>query len=303
MSAARPAGPGFPPPALDSVLAVETPEGIEFTLFPAGPVIRSCAWAIDMGIQWLLILVVAAASNFLEEGSGSWGTLLLFFCIDWFYHVGWEACGRGQSPGKRLMGIRVVRGDGSPVNPGASFLRNLLRFADTFLFLCPIALVTMLVSRGCRRLGDWVGDTLVVYTARSLPVSVLSSGMGAIRGGGRGAALSRETALSSAPAGESVLSSGFAGGAALSGEEKQGILMFVRRYPLLGKARADEIAAPYVRALRDSACRDAGGIGEAGGIGDGGDGEPGDEPGTEDALPFLAAEYLLEMGRKMWGDP
>jgi hypothetical protein len=77
------------------------------------------------------------------------------------------------------------------------------------------------------------------------------------------------------------------GEAALSGEEKQGILMFVRRYPLLGKARADEIAAPYVRALRASTAWDSGDH----------------DPGVEDSLPFPAAEYLAALGRKMGGNP
>jgi uncharacterized RDD family membrane protein YckC len=203
---------------------VETPEGIEFTLFPAGPLIRGCAWGIDQLIQWTLIIVITFVSNFFQGNGGSWMLLLMIFCIDWFYHVGWELFGRGQSPGKRLLGIRVVRSDGSPINPGASFLRNLLRFADTFLFLCPIALVTMLLSRGYRRLGDWTGDTLVVYTAQSL--SPLPLGAPRVAG--------------------PLPGSGLEG---ISGEEKQGVLMFARRYPLLGRARADEIAAPYVRAL------------------------------------------------------
>jgi uncharacterized RDD family membrane protein YckC len=239
---------------LDSAITVETPEGIEFTLFPAGPLIRGCAWGIDQLIQWTLIIVITLVSNFFEGNGGSWMLLLMFFCIDWFYHVGWEIFGRGQSPGKRLLGIRVVRSDGSPINPGASFLRNLLRFADTFLFLCPIALVTMLLSRGYRRLGDWTGDTLVVYTAQSLsPLPVMGS---------------REAG------GLRLPGSGLEG---ISGEEKQGVLMFARRYPLLGKARADEIAAPYVRAL---------------------------QAGQEDLFSETgSADFLLGISRKLMGDP
>jgi hypothetical protein len=62
----------------------------------------------------------------------------------------------------------------------------------------------------------------------------------------------------------------------IPGEEKQGILMFARRYPLLGKARADEIAAPSVAALRDD-----------------------DEchPGVE-----TPGDYLLGLSRKLSGD-
>jgi uncharacterized RDD family membrane protein YckC len=239
---------------LDSQITVETPEGIEFTLFPAGPLIRACAWGIDQLIQWVLIIIITVVSNFFSGHGGSWMLRLMFFCIDWFYHVSWELFCRGQSPGKRLLGIRVVRGDGSPVNPGASFLRNLLRFADTFLFLCPIALVTMLLSPAYRRLGDWTGDTLVVYTAQSLSISALP--------------IRIARAAAEGP-GQILPGSGLNG---ISGEEKQGILMFARRYPLLGKARADEIAAPYAKALRGD-----------------------DESGAP-------ADYLLGIGRKLVGD-
>jgi uncharacterized RDD family membrane protein YckC len=308
----RRSDPAFPSPgeSLDSVVTVETPEGIEFTLFPAGPLIRGCAWGIDTLIQWFLIMVILAVSNFFNDGGGSWGVLLLFFCIDWFYHTGWEVFCRGQSPGKRLMGIRVVRGDGSPVNPGASFLRNLLRFADTFLFLCPIALLTMLISRGCRRLGDWVGGTLVVYTAQSLPVSILALGLGMLRGGRSGSGFTRDRgilpggAASELPPGDGD-GDGFSRlgpPLAITGEERQGILMFARRYPLLGRARANEIAAPYVRALWNVSFW--GDTGDAGGSGDGGDARDAGDTGlgSEEPLPFPAAEYLLDMGRRIAGD-
>jgi uncharacterized RDD family membrane protein YckC len=254
--------------ALDSQITVETPEGIEFTLFPAGPLIRGCAWGIDQAIQWTIIIIIFSVAGFFSDSPGSWLILLLRFLIDWFYHVGWELLGRGQSPGKRLLGIRVVRSDGSPVNPGASFLRNLLRFADTFLSLYSIALVVMLASKGFRRLGDWTGDTLVVYTAQSLSLAVLPL---------------RVTAAAGAAG------AGLPGPGDIPGEEKQGILMFARRYPLLGKARANEIAAPYVTARLWQAARQNGEFypdeGEIAGESEG------------------AAEYVLGLSRKLSGDP
>lgn len=210
---------------VDSSLGVLTPEGIEFALFPAGLPIRACAYGIDKMIQWMLITTLSLATGFLWEVAGMWLILILLFCIDWFYHCVFDFFFRGQSPGKRLMGIRVVRDDGSPVNPGASFLRNLLRFADTFLFLCPIAFVSMAVSRGFRRLGDWAAGTLVVYTSKALAPPRRSGDL----------EFGKLTPLVFPPR--------------LSHEEKQAILMFARRYPLLGAARAEEIARPYVMAL------------------------------------------------------
>jgi uncharacterized RDD family membrane protein YckC len=213
----------------DSSLVVETPEGVEFVLFPAGPLIRSCAWGIDQMIQGALMIALALVSGILGNRGGVWILLILAFCLDWFYHVAWELLCRGQSPGKRIMGLRVVRSGGMPVDPGASFLRNLLRFADTFLFLYPIALTSMSASRGFRRLGDWVADTLVVYTSQSLASPRL-----------HGRFPKTEYPAFPAPAPQT----------ALRGEEKRGLRLFAQRYPLLGKARADEIARPYAAALK-----------------------------------------------------
>jgi uncharacterized RDD family membrane protein YckC len=180
-------------------------------------------------IQGALMIALTLVLGVLGSQGGVWILLILLFCLDWFYHTAWEILCRGQSPGKRIMGLRVVRSGGMPVNPGASFLRNLLRFADTFLFLYPIALVSMAGSRGFRRLGDWVGDTLVVYTAQSLASSRLS-----------GPFLKTQLPVLPIPAPP----------VALRGEEKRGLRMFAQRYPLLGKARADEIAGPYAASLK-----------------------------------------------------
>ena len=225
---------GFEHAHNDSSLGVQTPEGIEFVLYPAGLYIRACAWAIDGFIQGTLMLTIIITAGIFSQVLGFWFSLILLFVLDWFYHTAFEVLNKGQSPGKRIMGIRVVRGDGSPVNPGASFLRNLLRFADTFMFLYLIALICMLVSAGWRRLGDWVGDTLVVYTSYARAPGRFSAP--ALRRPSLPWLADIPMAYPSRP---------------LDYEEKQAVLSFARRYPLLGKARADEIAAPWAARLKD----------------------------------------------------
>jgi len=164
---------------------------------------------------------------------GKWFSYLITFALSWFYHTAFEVLCRGQSPGKRFMGIRVVRSDGSPVNPGASFLRNLLRFADSFMFLDLIAFICMQVSPAFRRLGDWVADTLVVYTANARTFGRFTA-----------PALRRSDMpwLKDVPMVHPSRNLGY--------DEKQAILSFARRYPLLGKARADEIAEIWTGKLR-----------------------------------------------------
>jgi len=220
---------------IDSPLSVQTPEGIEFALYAAGFPIRACAWAIDCLIQGLLLFIVIITAGILSKVLGFWFLLIIVFALDWFYHTAFEIFFRGQSPGKKFMGICVVRGDGSPVNPGASFLRNLLRFADSFLFLYLIAFICMLASPGFRRLGDWVGDTLVVYTANArLPGRFTAPAF-------------RRSAMPWLADVPRVSTS-----RKLDYEEKQAVLMFARRYPVLGKARADEIAGLWAEKLKVS---------------------------------------------------
>jgi len=216
---------------LDSTLAVQTPEGIEYILYPAGFAARSCAIAIDSFIQGALTFIFILTTGLFVRAMGIWFAFILAFAINWFYHSAFDIFNRGQSPGKKMMGLRVVKGDGSPVNPGASFLRNLLRFADTFMSLYLIAFICMLVSPGFRRLGDWVADTLVVYTDKAHSRFISP-------------ALKKPDMpwLSDFPAVFPSRQLGY--------EEKQAVLMFARRYPLLGKARSDEVAGLWAEELR-----------------------------------------------------
>jgi uncharacterized RDD family membrane protein YckC len=212
----------------DTSIIVQTPEGIEFNLYPAGILIRICSYMIDVAIQGVLsIVMLIIFSGVVAELFGAWILFLYMFLLNWFFHVICELCFKGQSPGKKIMGIRVVRSNGSPINPGASFVRNLLRFADTFMGFFIIALSCMMVSPGFRRIGDLAADTLVVYTINSLSPT-------------------RKTSMTWLSNYEKIIPL-----RKLSNEEKQNIILFAKRYPLLGEVRANEIAKKYVEKLFD----------------------------------------------------
>jgi uncharacterized RDD family membrane protein YckC len=212
----------------DTALRVQTPEGIEYSLYPAGFPIRACAYGIDAAFQWMILVVLIIVNGIvLENLMGFWFVLLVRFVLDWFYHVFWEVFFRGQSPGKKFLGIRVVRSDGSPVDPGSSLLRNLLRFVDNFEGLFIVGFISMIASPAFRRVGDWTAGTLVIHTWQSQ-------------------APERREPMAWLAGISPVVP-----GRPLSYKEKQGILMFARRYPLLGPARAGEIAASMAAVLRD----------------------------------------------------
>jgi len=148
--------------SLDTLRHVETPEGVSLTLRAAGPVPRALAWLVDLAVRgtvlWVAFMVLALAG-----ATGTGLSLLLLFAMTWAYPILFEVFWFGQTPGKRLMGLRVVRGDGGPVSWLASITRNLLRTVDMLPLLYAFGLASTLIDRSGRRLGDLVADTLVVY--------------------------------------------------------------------------------------------------------------------------------------------
>ncbi|MDR3194008.1 MAG: RDD family protein [Tannerella sp.] len=78
-----------------------------------------------------------------------------------FYSLLWELFNRGRSPGKRLLGLRVVMKDGSAPTLAASLLRWLLLLVDIYLFQC-IGILSILLTENNRRVGDLAAGTLVI---------------------------------------------------------------------------------------------------------------------------------------------
>lgn len=147
---------------LDTLRAVETPEGITLDLHIAGPTVRALAWLIDFLIRFAILAASMVALLMLgATGYGLW--LLLFFLLEWFYPVAFEVYRDGATPGKRALGIKVVSDNGAPVDFSASLIRNLLRAADFLPFLYGFALLSMLLNRDFKRLGDLAAGTLVIY--------------------------------------------------------------------------------------------------------------------------------------------
>ncbi|MFP0193812.1 MULTISPECIES: RDD family protein [Pseudomonas] len=154
-------------PPLDTRHPVETPEGIDLPLRPAGLMVRAVAFTIDLGVRGLilgLLLTLLALLGKLGIGLGS----LLLFVVSWWYMVLFEVLHQGRSPGKQWMGLRVVHDDGTPVGWSASLLRNLLRFVDLMPFGYFLGAISCLQHPTFKRLGDIAAGTLVIYSERPL---------------------------------------------------------------------------------------------------------------------------------------
>jgi uncharacterized RDD family membrane protein YckC len=88
----------------------------------------------------------------------------LFLVGGFLYHSLLEGL-YGQTLGKKLCGIRVLKADFSRCGLTAGFLRNLLRIADAFFYHI-VALISLAATFKWQRIGDLVAETVVVKEKR-----------------------------------------------------------------------------------------------------------------------------------------
>lgn len=85
------------------------------------------------------------------------------FAIYWGYFAFFEIVWKGQTPGKRVAGIRVIKESGRPINAFEAIGRNLMRAVDVMPGIYGVGLVCMMLNKQSRRLGDFVAGTVVVH--------------------------------------------------------------------------------------------------------------------------------------------
>ena len=166
-------GPASFSGAAEEKLTIETPEqtALEFPLAGIGS--RFLALALDSLIQWAVgfalflvgVLSMAGLAR-IWQASSLWTFALLllsFFAIYFGYFAVFEAIWNGQTPGKRITRIRVIKDSGQPITAIDSVARNLLRIVDQMPFFYGVGIVSVLMSRQNKRLGDFVAGTVVVH--------------------------------------------------------------------------------------------------------------------------------------------
>lgn len=164
----------------DVHVTFDTPENVVFGYELAGIGSRFLAAFVDtllivllqLVVNVTLLLAVAAVvgdgSLLALEVSGGislWIAVmgLAAFALLWGYYIFFETLWNGQSPGKRLVGLRVIRREGIPIDVFAALIRNLVRVIDFLPLYYGVGVVTMFVDEKSRRLGDFAAGTLVVY--------------------------------------------------------------------------------------------------------------------------------------------
>jgi len=115
---------------------------------------------------FLLADLTLPAIHWFSALSAQWTTALLIlaiFVLNSAYFAFFEAVWNGQTPGKRFFQIRVIKDDGRPISAFDSIARNLLRIADELPAVYIAGVISILISKQNKRLGDYVAGTVVIH--------------------------------------------------------------------------------------------------------------------------------------------
>ncbi|MBI1321093.1 MAG: RDD family protein [Candidatus Hydrogenedens sp.] len=148
---------------------IETPEGITFALYLAGPTSRFLAWGIDMlakAALFTLLSYTAVPFGIVDGGLAVAYVTVAYFFVDQGYSIALEYGWRGQTLGKRLLGLRVIDEQGLRLAFSQVVVRNLMRFVDGIPFFYAVGGVAMVLSPRLQRLGDYAANTIVVRAPR-----------------------------------------------------------------------------------------------------------------------------------------
>jgi len=153
---------------------VRTGEAVEIRYELAGLGSRFLAVSVDLLAQIAVVIVLLVAYAFAApliarigfgKNLSAWLIALLvagFFAIFFGWFIVFETWWSGCTPGKRALGLRVVRDGGFPIDAGAAVIRNLVRIAEVALGGYTLSAISALLSPENKRLGDFAAGTIVV---------------------------------------------------------------------------------------------------------------------------------------------
>ena len=157
-------------------IVIETPEHVQFTFALAGLGSRFVALLLDSLLQFLVLsiligIVLRVGESLHAERSRIFVVVLISSStlLAMAYFIVLEVAWRGQSVGKRLMGLRVVRANGGSIGFTEAALRNVLRLIDGLPLFYLTGALFIFFSRYCQRLGDFAAGTLVVRERSAEP--------------------------------------------------------------------------------------------------------------------------------------
>ena len=160
-------------------VTIITPENVSVTYQLSGIGSRFLALGVDTILQQVAAIALLLVGIFLFmrlainpaplekiiRSQSGWviaGMVFGIFLISWGYFIFFETVWNGQTPGKRLVRLRVVREGGQPIDFTCAAIRNLMRYLDFLPAMYTVGLISIFFSPKYKRLGDYAAGTLVV---------------------------------------------------------------------------------------------------------------------------------------------
>ena len=154
-------------------LEILTPEGVLFGLPLAGPIVRLLAWIIDALLIGAGLTAAGKLLALMAAINSDWyaaAVTIALFVISAGYGMFFEWWWGGQTPGKRILRLRVVDEEGLKLEFHQVAIRNIMRGIDSLPLLYLIGGAACLLSRNGQRLGDMAANTVVIRQSRLSPV-------------------------------------------------------------------------------------------------------------------------------------
>lgn len=162
-----------------SQIAINTSQNVNINFNTASVGDRMIAFILDLLIQVAYtIAIFYIFFNILDLGSllnglDPWSIRAVYVILlfpTFIYPLILESLMEGQTPGKKIMKIRVVKIDGYQAGFGDYMIRWVFRIIDT-TFMGVIGLIAMIVSKNNQRLGDMAAGTAVISLKNSINIS------------------------------------------------------------------------------------------------------------------------------------
>lgn len=150
---------------LDDRIALVAPEGISVEIVVAGLGSRAAACLLDtlfMAVGFIAVTIFASLIGDSVPGVAMALVAVATFLVLFGYFVLFEAFGSGRTPGKRVVGLRVLTVDGARASFWRIVIRNVVRFIDYLPAAYLVGMGTVLMSEKHQRLGDLAAGTIVV---------------------------------------------------------------------------------------------------------------------------------------------
>lgn len=162
-----------------SQIAINTSQNVNINFNIASVGDRMIAFILDLLIKVAYVIAILyvfftiLGLGYILNGMDQWSVMAVYIILlfpTFVYPVVLESLMEGQTPGKKVMKIRVVKIDGYQAGFGDYMIRWIFRIIDTTL-MGVVGLVSMIVSKNNQRLGDIASGTAVISLKNNINIS------------------------------------------------------------------------------------------------------------------------------------